>query len=84
MNSENGDHQNNQPPVPYRRTSDQLVSMQLIGTVTAIVVGVVSFQYQTGRIISEVSAKIAGQDVKIEALQSDIQEVKDSIKELHR
>lgn len=72
------------PGAPYRRTTDQMVSFQLLGTIAAIIAGFFSFQYQTGKIISEVTAKITTQDGKIEAMKEDLAEIKESTKELER
>jgi cell division protein FtsL len=66
----------------YRRTSDNLVSVQLIGTVAAITFGFISFQYQSGKIVADVTTKITEQSTKIEALTEDVRELKQTIKDL--
>ena len=68
----------------YRRTSDQLVSVQLIGTIAAIVFGFLGFQYQSGKIVSDIASKISSQDQKIENLTEDIKEIKEILKDINK
>lgn len=82
MNTPENDATENTPRPCYSRTSDKLITVQLIGTVVAIVLGFLGFQYQTGQIVAQVAAKIAGQEEQVKALKDDIQEIKDSVKEL--
>lgn len=69
-----------EPKPCSRRTSDQLVSVQLIGTIAAIVFGFLGFQYQSGKIVSDIASKISSQDAKIEALREDVKELKELIR----
>ena len=65
---------------PYKRTSDSLISMQLLGTIAAISFGFLGFQYQSGKIVSDVTAKITEQSVKIESLNDDVKELKEFLR----
>ena len=71
---------NQEPQRYYKRTSDQLVSVQLWGTIAAIVFGFLGFQYQSGKIVSDIASKISSQDAKIEALREDVKELKELIR----
>ncbi len=84
MNTQQNDPKATSGGTPYRRTSDQLVSVQLIGTIFGIVLAFIGFQYQTGKIVSDITSKIASQDGKISSIQDDIKEIRETVKELER
>ena len=68
------------PSTPYRRTSDQLVSVQLIATVSTIVAAFFGFQWQLGNLVSGVSVQLTKSDLQIQELKADIAEIKARLK----
>lgn len=78
------DPKSTNPGQPYRRTSDQLVSMQLLGTVAAIAFGFVGFQWQLSGLVSSITAQLTENKVAQKSLQEDINELKETVKDLNR
>jgi hypothetical protein len=68
----------------YKRTSDNLVSLQLLGTVFAIAFGFVGFQWQISTLVSGITSQLTESRLQVQQLKEDIRELKSSIKELSR
>ena len=70
------------PGTPYRRTSDQLVSIQLIATVATILAAVFGFQWQLGNLVSGITTQLTRSDLQIQDLKGDVAELKETVREL--
>jgi len=70
------------PGQSYRRTSDQLVSIQLVATVATILAAVFGFQWQLGNLVSGITTQLTKSDLQIQQLKGDVAELKETVREL--
>ena len=70
------DPKSTNPGQSYRRTSDQLVSIQLIATIGTIVAAFIGFQWQVGNLVSNITTQLTKSDLQIQQLKEDVREIK--------
>jgi hypothetical protein len=70
------------PGTSYKRTSDQLVSVQLIATVATVLAAFLGFQWQLGNLVSGISVQLTKSDLQVQELKSDVAELKATVREL--
>jgi hypothetical protein len=68
------------PGTSYKRTSEQLVSIQLIATIATIAATVLGFQWQLGSLINNITVQLTKSDLQIQELKSDVAEIKARLK----
>jgi hypothetical protein len=66
----------------YKRTSDTLVSVQLMGTIAAIAFGFVGFQWQVSTLVASQASTNTRLSEEIRAMREDVSELKAEVRQL--
>lgn len=70
------------PGQTYKRTSDTLVSAQLIGTIAAIAFGFVGFQWQVSTLVASQASTNTRLSEEVRAMREDVSELKAELRQL--